>query len=106
MFRIATIPLLLAVCLPATAGAAGGHLMDMRAMVMNGNDDQLPQDCAAISADISITVHAGSAHAGFPGTMFGFDQREWNIPPCARVTVRFVNDDDIRHQFMVQDLPR
>jgi plastocyanin len=106
MFRTATFHLLLALSLPLPAWAGGGHVMDMNAMVMNANADELPQDCQAVSEDIAITVYAGSDYAGFPGTMFGFDQREWSIPPCARVTVRFINQDDIRHQFMVHDLPR
>jgi hypothetical protein len=76
-------------------------------MVMNGNADELPADCAAVSENVDITVRAGASHSGaFPGTIFGFDAHEWQVPPCARVTVRFINEDDIRHQFMVHDLPR
>ena len=67
----------------------------------------LPRDCDAISAEHEFTVHAGTAHRGeFPGTIFGYDQRELRVEPCSRITVTFVNDDDVRHQWMVHGLPR
>jgi hypothetical protein len=38
--------------------------------------------------------------------MFGFDNNSWHVPGCSRITVTFVNEDDIRHQWMVHGLPK
>ncbi|MGH8526912.1 MAG: hypothetical protein ACREXY_22705, partial [Gammaproteobacteria bacterium] len=79
-----------------------GMSMDMQGAVMGENKDRLPQDCPRITEDVKVTVHAGRKYARrFPGLMFAYDQQEWNVPPCSRVTVTFVNDDDIRHQWMM-----
>ena len=52
-------------------------------------------------------MRAGTEHAmAYNGKIFGYDTNEWDIPPCARVTVTFVNEDDVRHQWMVHGLPR
>jgi plastocyanin len=76
-------------------------------MVMNHNVSTLPRDCAEISAEYEFTVHAGTRFsADFPGTIFGYDTREFAVTPCSRVTVTFVNDDAVRHQWMVHGLPR
>ncbi len=85
-----------------------GHLMDMGgAMVMGNNTDKLPGSCEAISEEIEITVHAGHKYSkNLPGTMFAFDQQEWKIEPCSKVTVHFINEDKIRHQFMMHGLPK
>jgi plastocyanin len=89
------------------AALANMHQMDMNAMVMNGNSDRLPLDCERISEDVSITVRAGVDYAmAFNGRTFGYDSNEWRVPPCARVNVTFINEDDIRHQWMVHGLPR
>jgi len=83
------------------------HRMDADGTVMNENTDQLPRDCPSLSGEQSITVHAGKKYAtAFNGTMFSFDQREWNIPPCSKVTVTLINEDQVRHQWMVHGLPR
>lgn len=37
--------------------------------------------------------------------MFAFDSQEWDVPPCSRVNITFINDDDIRHQLMIHGLP-
>lgn len=82
------------------------HEMDLEGMIMNENRDELPAGCREISEDVAITVHAGRKYAEqYPGTMFAYDQQEWNVKPCARITVTFVNEDDIRHQFMIHGLP-
>ena len=87
-------------------GACGNMTMDMEGMVMNGNADTLPKDCAAISEDVSITVRASTEYANkFNGTIWGFDKNEWQVKPCSRVTVRFINEDGVRHQWMVHKLP-
>lgn len=76
-------------------------------MVMNANEDTLPRDCERISTEHEFTVRAGAKYAeGFPGTTFGYSQREFLVEPCSRVTVTFVNEDDVRHQWMVHGLPR
>ncbi|ABA58958.1 hypothetical protein [Nitrosococcus oceani] len=84
------------------------HMMDMDAhgMVMNENTDNLPRDCPKLAGDVEITVRAGTKYAkDFPGTVFGYDQHEWKVKPCTRITVTFINEDDIRHQWMVHMLP-
>jgi FtsP/CotA-like multicopper oxidase with cupredoxin domain len=84
-----------------------GMRMDMDGMVMNENVDQLPRDCAKISGEQNITVRAGKKYAQqLNGIMFTYDQREWNVEPCARVTVTLINEDDVRHQWMLHGLPR
>lgn len=86
----------------------GGHLMDMGGgMVMGQNIDTLPGGCKRISKEVEITVRAGRKYAQkFPGRMFAFDQQEFNFNPCTKLTVHFVNEDNIRHQFMVHGLPK
>ncbi|HFD13358.1 MAG TPA: copper oxidase [Crenotrichaceae bacterium] len=85
-----------------------GHLMDMDgAMVMNNNTDKLPESCSKISGDTEITVHAGHKYSKkFPGTVYAYDKQEWHIKPCTRLTVHFINDDHVRHQWMVHGLPK
>jgi len=85
-----------------------GHLMDMDGgMVMGQNTDTLPGGCDKIAATKEITVHAGHKYAEkFPGRMFAFDKQEYQFEPCTKLTVNFVNDDNIRHQWMMHGLPR
>jgi hypothetical protein len=81
--------------------------MDQEGMVMNENKDQLPKDCPKISEEVTIDVKAGVKYAEpYPGTVFGFDQHQWQAKPCARITVNLTNDDDIRHQWMIHGLPK
>jgi hypothetical protein len=81
--------------------------MDMAGMVMHENRDRLPWGCESVSEDVEITVRAGQKYARqFNGLMFTFDQREWRVPPCARVTVTLINEDQVRHQWMIHELPR
>ncbi|MDH5552104.1 MAG: copper oxidase [Nitrosomonas sp.] len=84
------------------------HIMDHEGgMIMGQIKDKLPSSCDSISEDIEITVHAGKKYAEkFPGTMFAFDKQEWRVKPCARITWHLVNDDHVRHQFMMHGLPR
>lgn len=86
----------------------GGHLMDMEGgMVMGQNKDTLPPGCGRISGDEAITVRAGHKYAkDYPGTMFGFDKHEWRVKPCTRLTVTFINEDHVRHQWMMHGLPK
>ena len=85
-----------------------GHLMDMAGgMVMGQNTDKLPGGCDSISETKEITVHAGHKYAEkFPGRMFAFDTQEFNFKPCTKLTVHFVNEDNIRHQWMMHGLPK
>ena len=85
-----------------------GHLMDMAGgMVMGQNSTTLPGGCDSIAETKEITVHAGHKHAEkFPGRMFAFDTQEFNFKPCTKLTVHFINDDNIRHQWMMHGLPK
>jgi hypothetical protein len=85
-----------------------GHLMDMAGgMVMGQNINTLPGGCDSISETKEITVHAGHKYAEkFPGRMFAFDTQEFNFKPCTKLTVHFVNEDNVRHQWMMHGLPK
>lgn len=85
-----------------------GHMMDMDGgMIMGQNTDTLPGGCDKIAAVEEITVHAGHKYAEkFPGRMFAFDQQEYHFEPCTKLTVNFINDDEIRHQWMMHGLPK
>ncbi len=89
-------------------GVCGSNMrMDMKGMVMYENKETIPKDCTEVSEDITIKVSAGIKYAEqYPGTVFGFDEHQWEVKPCSRVTVEFTNDDDIRHQWMIHGLPK
>lgn len=81
------------------SGDAGGF-------VMNENTSELPRDCEAIRAEYEFAVHAGTRYAEeHPGFIYGMSDHEYRVEPCSRITVTFVNDDDVRHQWMVHGLP-
>jgi uncharacterized cupredoxin-like copper-binding protein len=86
----------------------GGHMMDFDGgMVMGQNVDTLPMSCSKIRDEVEITVRAGRKYAEkFPGTIFGYDNHEWRVKPCSRVTFHFINEDNVRHQFMMHGLPK
>jgi uncharacterized cupredoxin-like copper-binding protein len=92
----------------AMEGMCGGNMrMDMKGMVMYENKDKLPKDCPEISEDVTIEVKAGVKYAKpYPGTVFGFNDHQWQVKPCSRITVEFTNVDDIRHQWMIHGLPK
>ena len=104
-----TTLLLLSLFMLSSAHAAMNHsrmMMDEKGMIMNANPDKLPSDCPKISENVDITIRAGHKHAlKFAGKMFAFDQQEWNVKPCAKINITFINDDQIRHQVMVHGLP-
>lgn len=84
-----------------------GMQMDMDGMVMNENYDQLPRDCDKIAGEQTITVRAGRKYAQqFNGAIFAYDQHEWDVAPCTKVTVTLENEDMVRHQWMLHGLPR
>ena len=98
--------LLLSVIESASAMNHGGMVMDEKGMIMNANSDNLPRDCPKISENVDITIHAGQKHAlKFTGLMFAFDQQQWDVKPCAKINITFINDDQIRHQLMIHGLP-
>lgn len=85
-----------------------GHHMTMEpgGMVMNENTDTLPRDCSQIARDYQFTIHAGRDYASdIPGMIFGLSEHEIRVEPCSRITVTFVNEDEVRHQWMVHGLP-
>jgi len=85
-----------------------GHYMDMDGgMVMGQNTDTLPGGCDKIAAEKEITVHAGHKYSKkFPGRTFAFDKQEYQFEPCTKLTVHFINDDNVRHQWMMHGLPK
>jgi len=81
--------------------------VDPAGVVMNQNLNTLPRDCAEISHDYEITIYAGRKYAAdFPGMIYGMSQHEVRVQPCSRITVTFVNEDRVRHQWMVHGLPK
>jgi len=90
------------------AAHAGHHMkFDATGMVMHGNTSELPRGCRELSGDREFTVYAGVEYAQpYPGTTFGMSQHQYEVPPCSRVTVTFINKDAVRHQWMVHGLPR
>ncbi|ORU93657.1 MAG: hypothetical protein A6F70_06220 [Cycloclasticus sp. symbiont of Bathymodiolus heckerae] len=98
--------LLLLFLLFLTTTSQAGMRMGEWGMVMNENHDKLPQGCAEIAGEENITIKAGREYAKeFPGTIFGYSQHEFKFPKCTKVNVTFINEDDIRHQFMIHGLP-
>lgn len=85
-----------------------GHLMEMSGgMVMGQNTDKLPGGCDKIAETKEVTVHAGHKYAEkFPGRMYAFDTQEFNFKPCTKLTINFVNEDHVRHQWMMHGLPK
>jgi plastocyanin len=75
-------------------------------VVMNENTDTLPRGCNEISEDIEFTIYAGRKYANHSGMTFGMSEHEVAVPPCSRVSVTLVNEDEVRHQWMVHGLPK
>jgi plastocyanin len=87
----------------------GSHQMsvDPAGVVMNENYNTLPRDCSEISGDYALTIHAGRKYAkDVPGMIFGMSEHEIRVQPCSRIEITFVNEDAVRHQWMVHGLPR
>jgi plastocyanin len=88
------------------------HLMhnmriDAGGAVMHENRSALPRGCEAISRDYEITVVTSTQYAAdSPGQIFGMSQTAISVEPCSRIEVTFVNEDQVRHQWMVHGLPR
>lgn len=91
----------LMIALVATVTLAAA-LPTAHAKVTNANPDELPPGCEELAGEEHITVHGGRPFAEqFNGAVFTFDNRSWEVPSCTKLTVTFVNEDQIRHQFMV-----
>ena len=89
------------------AGPNGNQQVAITGVVEHENRDTLPLGCDAISGDQFFTIHAGRKYAnGTPGMIYGMSEHDVHVEACARVTVTFVNDDEIRHQWMVHGLPK
>lgn len=91
------------------SGDHGDHNMtlDAEGMVMNTNDSTLPRDCKSISKEYYFQVKAGVEYARpYPGTVFGMSEHEFKVEPCSKINVTFTNEDKVRHQWMVHQLPK
>lgn len=76
-------------------------------MIMNNNSDALPRDCTSVNGEATFTVYAGMEYAlAYPGTVYGMSEHEYRAEPCSRITVTFVNKDQVRHQWMLHGLPK
>ena len=86
----------------------GGMNMDMQMVdggtVVNGNSEELPPGCDEVNDGQTVTVHGGYEYAE-GGESFSFDRERIEVEPCTRVTVTFVNEDSVRHQWMLHGLP-
>lgn len=75
-------------------------------MVMGQNTDELPPGCDSISGTENLTIEAGTDEAKeFPSKMYTYSDRQLQFEPCTRLNVTFINNDSIRHQWMVHGLP-
>ena len=82
-------------------------ILDDEGMVMNANHDRLPEDCSAISQDYEFKIQVGRRYTeGRPGVIYGYSEHEIHVAPCSRIKVKLINDDSVRHQWMVHGLPR
>ena len=76
-------------------------------MVMGQNSDDLPPGCDSISGTENLTVQAGTEHAEkFPSKMYTYSDRQLQFDPCTKLNVTLINNDSIRHQWMVHGLPK
>jgi plastocyanin len=113
-FVFAASLLVLTTCVHAQSGTdhsmhGMSHNMriDRDGAVMNENTGTLPRGCEEVGIDLHFRIHAGTSYArDFPGSIFGMSLYEVRVEPCSRVTVNFVNEDDVRHQWMVHGLPK
>jgi hypothetical protein len=77
------------------------------AMVMGENTEELPPGCDSISGTENITIEAGTEQAKeFPSKMYSYSDRQLQFEPCTKLEVTFINNDSIRHQWMVHGLPK
>jgi FtsP/CotA-like multicopper oxidase with cupredoxin domain len=81
--------------------------MEMRSggMVVNENKNELPPGCREVSGNESVYVEAGTEFAS-PGNAYEYTSDQYSFDTCERVTVEFVNRDEVRHQWMLHGLPK
>lgn len=81
--------------------------MEMRngGMVVNENINELPPGCREVSGNESVYVEAGTEFAS-PGNAYEYTSDQYSFDTCERVTVEFVNRDEVRHQWMLHGLPK
>ena len=89
-------------------GAEGGTSMQMEMVpngtIVNENEDELPPGCDEVAGEREVTIRGGVEYSD-GGEMFSFDRDRLELEPCTRVNVTFVNEDDVRHQWMIHGLP-
>ncbi len=93
---------------PGYAQEGPGHRMiwDSSGMVMGENrGDELPLGCESISEEVDLVVSVGRDYAK-PGFTFGYNDPEWKVKPCGKVRVTLINEDDVRHMWMLHGLPK
>ena len=108
LLRIALVLLLPAAALAQQMDHSDhGMTVARTGVVMNENRNTLPRGCHKISRDHSFTIHAGRDYADqLHGMTYGMSEHEVRVEPCSRVEITFINDDGIRHQWMVHGLPK
>ena len=110
MMLLLSLPLLASGQAATDHAAYNGHQgmqLDQAGIVMNANHETLPRGCSEIGTDQDYTIRVGRKYAGDePGMIFGMSQHEVRVQPCARVQITLVNEDDVRHQWMVHGLPK
>lgn len=72
--------------------------------IVNANPDTAPGSCEEIRGERQVTINAGRQYAN-ADEAFGYDVDSVTAPPCTRLVVTVVNHDDVRHQWMVHELP-
>ncbi len=97
--------LLLAGSVPTAWGQDMDMQMDKNGMVMGENRQELPQGCQEIAETRHIKVKVGREHTHESWTMFGYSENKWEVAPCTKVKVTLINDDEIRHQWMIHQMP-
>lgn len=73
-------------------------------LVTNENENKLPPGCSKISENNSIFVVVGSDMAS-GGDAFSYSTKIYNFGRCERVTIEFANNNEVRHQWMLEGLP-
>ena len=81
--------------------------LESTGVTANENYDVLPNGCKDIASEREISVYANKRFAeNVPGAIYGMNAYEWRLEPCTRVTVTLINEDKVRHQWMVHGLPK
>lgn len=103
MKRILFLALLLVAIAGATHAQGAGDTSQEQGRVYDENL-RPPPGCAEIAGVHTMTVVGGRDHVIEPGRVFGYDAYDFDLPACTQVDVTFVNEDDVRHMWMVHDV--